>query len=604
MATVTGLTAEAMAAIRNGAIVDATVDGAGHLILTHFDGSEQDVGSVQGPEGEVGPAGLSLANLPITQVRDVGDPTQIRAGRNLRPPDFSTLLGLDAPLGMWLTDDGAGAPSQLVDQSGNARNLSNKGAVPFGTGLFDEAGASAVFSGNSGQGLYIPDSGAADPFRIRTGSFGCWFRTSKRITYQSLISKTNNGETQRSYMMMVHTNNSVGVWLTTLSSTWELSLVGTIDVCDDRWHFATVTFDGHAGRLYIDGVLDSAGVVANTTPGGNGALAQLANPFAIGGNGLDASTAAQYPNYGRVGNVFVTREILSEEQVRLLYCAKIPHGYASTPKMVILNVHRRRRGALLAASDFPSAPSRLYNMVDLNDLGSNNVPLTANPATGSIVAAPGPEGVKDTARSYNGAHNGDSGTDAGLPTTGARTLGAWVKTTDVWNDKSIMAYGTPSGEGMFNLRINSAGTLVIDTWTTNRVSIASPITDGQWHHVVALYDPAAIDGLLFRLYVDGKMWASAPGTPITTVLAGANRFRVGASAAGAAPFYGQIARAFVFPGALSAKDIAALYAKGALDLGASPKNPGDHIEAFDATNVYATFDTLEPQNTIDMAVAA
>lgn len=57
MATINGLTAAAMRAIRDGAIVGASVDISGHLILEKFDGSFLDTGSVVGPVGPMGPAG-------------------------------------------------------------------------------------------------------------------------------------------------------------------------------------------------------------------------------------------------------------------------------------------------------------------------------------------------------------------------------------------------------------------------------------------------------------------------------------------------------------------------------------------------------------------
>jgi hypothetical protein len=46
MATVNGLTAEAMTAIKNGTVLSATIDGSGHLIFTRADGTTFDSGAV------------------------------------------------------------------------------------------------------------------------------------------------------------------------------------------------------------------------------------------------------------------------------------------------------------------------------------------------------------------------------------------------------------------------------------------------------------------------------------------------------------------------------------------------------------------------------
>src|SRR6476646_4386940 len=166
MATVTGLTAERMQAIEAASVVDGDIVG-NDLILTKHDGSTINAGNVRGPTGPVGPAGSNLPVISALPVLDVGLANQIRAGRQLLPIDF-TNMGLLAPAGLWNLSD-------LADVSGNGRNLLNKGAVPFGVGINGIAASAAVFSGAAAQGLYIADTGVSDPFRIRSGSIGCWF---------------------------------------------------------------------------------------------------------------------------------------------------------------------------------------------------------------------------------------------------------------------------------------------------------------------------------------------------------------------------------------------------------------------------------------------
>ena len=69
-------------------------------------------------------------------------------------------------------------------------------------------------------------------------------------------------------------------------------------------------------------------------------------------------------------------------------------------------------------------------------------------------------------------------------------------------------------------------------------------------------------------------------------------------------FTGQIDGVFVCDYALTAAQIAALYAKGSQALAPSPKSVGAHVEAMDAASLLATFDTLESQHQIDLKVAA
>jgi hypothetical protein len=56
--------------------------------------------------------------------------------------------------------------------------------------------------------------------------------------------------------------------------------------------------------------------------------------------------------------------------------------------------------------------------------------------------------------------------------------------------------------------------------------------------------------------------------------------------------------------ALTAAQVFALWARGSQALSPSPKNPGDHVEAWDAAAVYATFDTLDTNAQVDLGVAA
>jgi hypothetical protein len=254
------------------------------------------------------------AALAASQVRDVGEVGQLRAGRVLTPADF-TRMGLAAPLGLWNLGD-------VTDASGAGRTLTNKGAVPFGPGIMGAATEAAVFAGSTGQALYIADTGAADPFRIRTGSLGCWFRTAKRGTQQTMLSKW--GTTNQNAWMLDLNINNVAQCVGSSTGADAGTLVGATDVADDRWHFAVFTFDGSRMRLYVDGALDGQaawGFASPTFAGGS-------SPLNIGARTADGTVAAVEPHYGRVDEAFITSDVLSPEQVFNLYCGRIAHTLA------------------------------------------------------------------------------------------------------------------------------------------------------------------------------------------------------------------------------------------------------------------------------------
>lgn len=589
MATVTGLTAERMQAIEAASVVDGDVVG-NDLVLTKHDGSTINAGNVRGPTGPVGPAGSNLPVVSALPVLEPGLANQIRAGRTLLPIDF-TNMGLSAPIGLWNLSD-------LSDVSGNGRNLLNKGAVPFGVGINGVAASAAVFSGAVGQGLYIADTGASDPFRIKNISYGCWFRTAKTGVVQDLMGKWGQAAGQGAFLLELNSLPAGGAVGTVISTTGSDSpgVAGFTNVCDDRWHFVVVTYDGIALKVYVDGVLENMGYVPATIFPGSGS-------FTIGGRDVTAAQNSILPFYGRVDEAFITSDVLSDEQIRNLYCAKIAHTLGSVPMVVNLNVRRQRRGAALVSADFPSQPLHLYNFTAgvVTDQGSLGTTLIIDQGTGSIKAVAGADGSKDNAMGFVGNVLGLVATDAGLPSgLSSRYYGCWFKTYSTPGaGQTIMSWGSSGAEA--RLLANSNGMLCCYNGVDN---LTGPfIAEGNWHFAVVVDDNSAGDGLKRKVYLDGKLVMSQTAMASIT-LGGVNRFRIGAWIDGSLCWTGQIDSAFINSGTLTPEQIATLYIKSSQALGRSPKDSGAHIEAMDAGSLYATFDELDSNALIDLAVAS
>jgi hypothetical protein len=532
-------------------------------------------------------SGVTGGGTPVlgaAPVLDVGVANQIRAGRQLKASDF-TALGLSAPAGLWNLSD-------LTDASGNGRALSNMGAVPFGPGINGLASTSAVFSGSTNQALWIADSGAGDPFRIRTGSVGCWFRSAKLATSQGLIGKLG-AWAPATISWYLTFGNTVSFY--TSDGAASSSIAGVSASADNRWHFAVATFDATTVRVYVDGVLEGSGSLP---------IPQLiAAPLTIGARSATGSPgSAGDSNYGRIDEAFVTADVLSDDQIRALYCASIPHTDSVTPTVFNLAVRRRRKGGTLTVSDFPTQPLRLHNFTagSLNDEGSANVALTNN---GAAVAVAGADGGQGNGFNFIGAQSLSS-TDAGLPSgTAARSYGWWVKST-MTAAAGVGGWGTV-GSADCRMSINwngaaSPGPIALQNG--GDTIYGGTVNDGQWHLIIGVEDNAAGDGVKRKLYVDGRLIAGS--TVLNTVtLAGAGHFTIGDNPGGTGGFIGQIDGAFVCGYALSQDQIATLYAKGSQAMAASVKNAGDHIEYADGSNIYGVFDTLDSQHTVDLAVS-
>jgi hypothetical protein len=518
-------------------------------------------------------------------VGEVGVSGQLRAGHTLAATDF-TAQGLAVPLGLWNLSD-------LTDASGNGRALTNKGSVPFGVGINGAATTAAVFAGSTGQALYIADTGAADPFRIKTGSWGCWFRTAKRGVAQWAVTKVGAAGTIAvlCYGLYVSANNVAQTSIADGTNT--TGAVGTSDIADDRWHFVVATHDGTRNRLYVDGALEAQAAFSGSLNQGSAA------PLDIGGYGADGATAAVAPFYGRVDEAFVTADVLSDDQIRNLYAARIPHTLTVTPGDVRILVRRRRRGGPLATTDFPTTPVRLHNFTAgaLTDQGTGGVALTSG--SGALTTVAGADGAKDGAYTLVSGNAGLIATDAGLPAAlTARSFGLWIKTTSLVAS-GVMGWGT-NGTADARLATNASGQIAA---VSAADSILGPVVaDGLWHHLGVVEDNAAGDGVKRKLYVDGRL---VGGSTVmnTLTLVGANSFRVGANPNGSAPLIGQVDGAFVHSVALTGEQVRALYNVGSQQLAPSPKDATDHVEAVTSTDLLAVLDTIESSDSVDLLVA-
>jgi len=588
MATITGLTAERMLEIEAASVVDGDVSG-NDLLLTKHDGTVINAGNVRGPAGPTGPMGSSLDVVSGLVVGEVGMGNQIKAGRPLTPSDF-TNQGLSVPIGLWTL-------SNFSDSSGNARHLTNKGSVGLGTGILGVANTAAQFTGSAAQALYINDIGSNDPFRLKTGSFGFWFRTAKRGTHQWVVSKLNAAGTGPGsvFDLVVRNTNSIQADLYTPGGSGAASIIGTSDIADDRWHFVVATFDSGFLRIFLDGNFEAQ------IPTGLGNYTTANGPFNIGGYGGDATNVTTFPFFGRVSNVFVTGDVLAEEHIRNLYCASIPHALGSVPKNISLAVRRKRRGQVLSVSDFPAQPARLYNFVNgaLTDQGSNNALLTINAGSGTITPIAGSDGSPNGGYIFGGAHTGLSATDTGLPSgLNARTYGMWFKYTGAGGG-NLLNFGTYTTA---DVRVTNTGAMFAMNSGDNLQSPTS-LNDNTWHHMVVVEDNAPVDGVKRKMYVDGVLVATSQVMNTVTLSGGAAAFRIGAGTAGASPYSGQIDGVFVYAGALNPDQVRKIYDAGANVLAPSPKSASDHIEAVEAGRLLAIFNSIETCDSIDLAVA-
>ncbi|MBE0642088.1 MAG: T9SS type A sorting domain-containing protein [Bacteroidales bacterium] len=127
--------------------------------------------------------------------------------------------------------------------------------------------------------------------------------------------------------------------------------------------------------------------------------------------------------------------------------------------------------------------------------------------------------MAQNALNYDGID--DCATFSYTPVTGsaARTIEAWIRTTDNYNPSAggsqgvIADWGSMSPNGArftFNVLWSNAIRLEVGG---NGISGTTAVNDGQWHHVAAVYDPMSTPTI--RLYTDGVL--DGTGTPTVAV---------------------------------------------------------------------------------------
>lgn len=121
---------------------------------------------------------------------------------------------------------------------------------------------------------------------------------------------------------------------------------------------------------------------------------------------------------------------------------------------------------------------------------------------------------------FDGSNDYVSCGTTNLPTgTSARTIEAWIKTTQTTGSQSIINYGNQTINNSRFGFINASGNLYFvgegNDYNTNTL-----IADGNWHHIAATYEASTL-----KIYIDGALNAT-----VTKVLnTNNNIFNIGAS---------------------------------------------------------------------------
>lgn len=237
MATVTGMTAEAMMAIRDGTIVSAAFDSANHLVLTKYDGTQVDGGSLSGATTTMaGP--VELATNAETQS---GSATNLA----VTPAGLASLPGYRVQVLPYNSLSESATPASWP--YGVALMGVNTGSGWTLNGGFGTVVTSSVDSDRTEQTFYSNSGGATPPkawVRTYTSALG-WTPWSQVIL---MVNLTAGSFSQTTAFTAYPLGQSRLYYTAVNSSAWDFTgKAGEVITYSDGVDYARQTFTQHVG---------------------------------------------------------------------------------------------------------------------------------------------------------------------------------------------------------------------------------------------------------------------------------------------------------------------------------------------------------------------
>ncbi len=427
----------------------------------------------------------------------------------------------------WPADENAGTVAE--DLSGSANRATLAAGAGWATGR-DGAHSAMSFTGNAATSYAAGSLPAVRTDQSFTVTAWAWPHTFGQ--HRAVLSQA--GTTSSGFILKYE--SSVSRWRVimprtdTSNPTSEAATSTTVPAADTWVHLAVVFTAGGALQLYVNGVLENSTSAHTTLFDATGTL-QAGRSQWNGGwsDGFD----------GRVDEVRTYRRALTAAQVAAVY------GTGETTH---------------------------WNLDEGAGTGTADAGTTANTGTLGTGASwtTGPTG-HGTAVALDGTANGlVAGTTPGVRTDTAVSFSAWAKASAATANTAVLSINGTNAVGA-TLGINAAGKW---TFALTQTDVASPAVDaasataavatGAWVHLAGVYD--GLSGM--RLYVDNAL--AGTGTHTTRWnAAGAlqvGRLRTTAAGYGGA-FSGAVDDVRLYARALTAADVAQLFANGAVEPG-------------------------------------
>ena len=307
---------------------------------------------------------------------------------------------------------------------------------------------------------------------------------------------TDNGQLQ---FLLRRDGNAYNFIINDGSGLKNVSAPGSVSL--NTWTHVAGVWDGSTLKIYINGILQ--GTTTNVT---GSSFVTLSNSFAVG---FSYAGAPDEAFTGSIDEIRIWSTARTQTQIDSYKATEL-----ALPQTGLLRYYKFNQGVAGGTN------SSVTSLTDSSG-NSNNGTLTNFTLNGSTSNWIGNSPLTPaTHLNFDGSNDFISCGTTNLPTgTSARTIEAWIKTSQTSGGQSIVNYGNQTiGNSRFGF-LNVNGNLYFvgegNDYNTNTL-----IADGNWHHIAATYEASTL-----KIYIDGVLNAT-----VTKVLnTNNNIFNIGAS---------------------------------------------------------------------------
>lgn len=281
---------------------------------TVWSGSGAAFGTVASKKHDNGPVAVNpvVYTLPKQAVSSVGTSGQIVAGHVLTSDSFRS--------GIATSELSFFNLSSTPNDGYGSRNLTNNNTTPFtGTNILGASNAAAALTAASSHNFSSTDA-FFNPGNGKSWAVGGWFAATDWTPAATMALVTNiPSASDRVFEIALLTDGSFIFNATNTAASWDVGIVvANPGFTDGSWHHFVFKYEFSTTTLkaYIDGVFVGSAPIANIR-------SATSTMFRVG---AERTTPQDYFT-GKIEDVFFVNNILlSDEEIRKLYAAKISHN--------------------------------------------------------------------------------------------------------------------------------------------------------------------------------------------------------------------------------------------------------------------------------------